>query len=53
MKLTNSITVAAALLSPSFAAPVEKRQAAVTDADILQYALTVRLLFDDILGEKH
>ena len=41
MNFITGISIAASLLSCSFAAPLDKRQAAVTDADILQYALTV------------
>ena len=52
MKLTISVAIAALLSSPSFAAPVEKRQAAVTDADILQYALTVRAFYV-VSGDRH
>jgi len=45
MKLSTTTTAAALLLtSTTLAHPVEKRQAAVTDLDILQYALTLEHL---------
>lgn len=45
MKLTTTASAAALLLaSTTLTHPVEKRQAAVTDLDILQYALTLEHL---------
>lgn len=43
MKLT--VAAGALLLSTAFAAPIAERQAAITDVDILQFALTVCSLF--------
>ena len=43
MRFAQYTAATALCIAASFAAPIAERQAAITDADILQYALTVCL----------